>query len=472
MSNDINQDSNGDPLPATQLTSPANALAQGNDAGLIKGLAVDGTFTMTQVANLASLNFLANARGELQNLVIRLKETPRGTANFFQLSQAATLEITCDLRKIIQFTPESSVDAEDDAYKLLLSRLQFGAGGNNVAEEKWKLDMKPALAAENGHTLMNNALYVADEQQSQYFVKSRMFPVGGIVTSIAGLPDAQNGVTVELKTSANPPATATFLVQDNQQFGMTLYGHLVIDVGASHPTVTLNTTFEPDVVEGQTALGAVGRGDGSVTINVLGADNFNTSQLLTVGNSADDLAAGALVHDQASGVNGSGQEYGAPGASDADNFSLTLTVAALAGALGINMQNEVKKDLSAAKLIESFQVDIEGINQSPTSDFSKFLRNLVRERDGDEATEDQYKSPLKDGDTIIVRDPAAVSIEVKPFQYAFTPAGQGDTNAQVQSFNVLHNVQVYAVLKQKKDSDTPILSSADQGASYAPATLS
>lgn len=465
MSNDINQDSNGDALPAAQLTSPANALAQGNGANLIKGLAVDGTFTMTQVANLASLNFLANARGELQNLVIRLKETPRGTANFFQLSQAATLEITCDLRKIIHFTPESSVDAEDDAYKLLLSRLQFGAAGNNVAEEKWKLDMKPALAGDA--SLMNNAVYVANDQQSQFFVKSRMFPVGGIVTSIAGLPDAENGVTVELKTSADPPATATFLAVENQQFGMTLYGHLVIDVGASHPTVTLNTTFEPDVVEGQTALGAVGRGDGSVTINVLGADNFNTSQLLTVGNTNDDLAAGQLDHPQASGVNGA-----APGASDADNFSLTLTVAALAGALGDNMQQEVKKDLSAAKLIESFQVDIEGINQSPTSDFSKFLRNLVKERDGDEATEDQYKSPLKDGDTIIVRDPAAVSIEVKPFQYAFTPAGQGDTNAQVQSFNVLHNVQVYAVLKQKKDSDTPILSSADQGVSYAPATLS
>ena len=465
MSNDINQDSNGDALPAAQLTSPANALAQGNGANLIKGLAVDGTFTMTQVANLASLNFLANARGELQNLVIRLKETPRGTANFFQLSQAATLEITCDLRKIIHFTPESSVDAEDDAYKLLLSRLQFGAAGNNVAEEKWKLDMKPALAGDA--SLMNNAVYVANDQQSQFFVKSRMFPVGGIVTSIAGLPDAENGVTVELKTSADPPATATFLAVENQQFGMTLYGHLVIDVGASHPTVTLNTTFEPDVVEGQTALGAVVRGDGSVTINVLGADNFNTSQLLTVGNTNDDLAAGQLDHPQARGVNGA-----APGASDADNFSLTLTVAALAGALGDNMQQEVKKDLSAAKLIESFQVDIEGINQSPTSDFSKFLRNLVKERDGDEATEDQYKSPLKDGDTIIVRDPAAVSIEVKPFQYAFTPAGQGDTNAQVQSFNVLHNVQVYAVLKQKKDSDTPILSSADQGVSYAPATLS
>jgi hypothetical protein len=427
-----------------------------------------GGFTLE--VDKADLDFAADQLGSVRDLVVKLKEKPRGTSNFFQLTGEATLTVDVDVNSLILgFNPSGSGsgdNADDDAYELRGSAIRFGyaeknlhADGANAAAQTahFNLDLAGALskvtdnvAVHHQHSVWNNGTGI---------LKSKAFPVGGVVVGLANVTDGTR--TVTLKSGG---ADYTFEVQNNTQFGMTLYGSIEYNNAPARGSLTIATNFEPIDGQGIAEHGVLGAGANhktSITVMINNAENFNKVQQIFVSRDVDgngQIETGAGQGDESSGTGNLGAAVPTdgldPATNDPDVFSLTLDLAGLAqdtaGGLGRLMRTEVENQLNASPLLKKWQITLDAITFDPVSDLSKFMRNLVQtDLDGPNSGGRTFPAPLKAGDTLIVKTPAALNLEVSPFAYSFNPTSNNAADSsEVTEFKMLNAINVFAVLKQ------------------------
>ena len=401
------------------------------------GVRIPGSF---QLAVESSLNFLSGQLGQVRDLEIRLRETARSTGNFVQLSHKAHLEVTCDFRKFIHFNGQDNSD--DDAYQFTGITLTNDASVEadalkRISDSHYKLDLKPALSdvARAGVNADNTSYDAATSVLSTV-----NFPVGAVlidlVTQLGGIDAANKVITVGTSSDA-----ATYQVKaDKTVIGMTLFGQLELNCSNVNgsPSLSAKASFAPT----GTILGG-GQHD-SVTINLLNQEDFTKAQDVTIN------PVGGTV-----GQNLVNLSYAAaPGQNDADDFDIQISLANLggegdAGSIGASMISAIKAGVAtSSKLVKTFTITVTQVDFKTDSDLSGYLRELAK----DELRAQEM--PVLAGEKFIVQNPAHITLGVTPFQYAFTSAGYA---SNIAAFNMLDNMEVYAVLKHAEGHIAPVM---------------
>tara|TARA_Y100000287_G_C14224271_1_gene358025 strand:+ start:781 stop:2145 length:1365 start_codon:yes stop_codon:yes gene_type:complete len=395
----------------------------------------------------STLNFLQGQLGQVRDLEIRLRETARSTGNFVQLQHKAALEVTCDFRKFIAFNGSDQTD--DDAYQftgitLTNDPTKEADAQKRIADSQYLLDLKPALS--------DVARQGVDADKTSYDAASSVlstvnFPVGAVLidldTHLSSVNAADKQITIG--ATGNP---ATYQVKaDKTVIGMTLFGQLNLNCSNVNgsPALSAEASFAP----AGSILGG-GQHD-SITINLLNQEDFTTAQDVTVN------AAGATA-----GQNLVNLSYAAaPGQNDADDFDINISLANLggendAGSVGASMIAAIKSGVnSASKLVKVFTIIVTQMEFKVDSDFSGYMRELAK------APGRAQEMPILAGEKFIVQNPAHISLAVTPFQYAFTSAGY---TGNIAAFNMLDNMEVYAVLKHAEAAPAPVLQSVGMAA--------
>ena len=424
------------------LSNEANVAVSGIDpadsiSSALAAVRIPGSF---QLAVESSLNFLSGQLGQVRDLEIRLRETARSTGNFVQLTHKAHLEVTCDFRKFISFNGQDNSD--DDAYQFTGITLTNDAtveanAQKRISDAHYKLDLKPALSdvARAGVDAANTSYDAASSVLSTV-----NFPVGAVlidlVSQLGGIDAADKLVTIGTSDDL-----ATYQVKaDKTIIGMTLFGQLNLNCSNVNgsPSLSAGASFAP----AGTILG--GGQHSSVTINLLNQEDFTKAQDVTVN------AVGGTV-----GQNLVNLSYAAaPGQNDADDFEINISLANLggeehAGSIGANMIAAIKAGVNAAsKLVKSFTITVTEVAFKTDSDLSGYLRELAK------APGRAQEMPILAGEKFIVQNPAHITLSVTPFQYGFTSAGYA---SNIAAFNMLDNMEVYAVLKHAVGHAAPVM---------------
>ena len=415
---------------------------------------VPGSFSLSTVDDL---DFLASGMGEVRNLLVKMLETDRSTGNFVQLNHKAHLEVECDFDKFVSFN--GSAESDDDAYQFLGITLTNDPAvepdaNKRLTDSQYKLDLKPALAAGEGAPLSGasqKATYASDVLSSYWF------PSGAVIidlsshASMSGLDAADRVVNIGSSAPVNGSAATYQVNADKTLIGMTLFAKVNVNCAntSGSPTLSADASFAPS---SGVILG--GGSHSAITIHLLNQEDHTKAQDVAI-----ELQAG-----QTGELVGINVNQAAPGATEADDFDVTISIPSLggegdAGSIGKSMIDGIKASVNTCnpdgsnKLMEKFTIIVQQIDFETGSDFSGFMRTLATESTRDQAL------PVKEGEKFIVQTPATINLTIKPFEYAFYST---DYASNVASFKLIDAMEVYAVLKHKNGSAGRVLQSSNK----------
>ena len=410
----------------------------------IAAVRIPGTFSLDVVD---SLNFLEAGLGEVRDLVIKLRETDRSTGEFVQLVHKAHLEVPCDFNKFISFNGSDA--NQDDAYQFTGITLTNDPdvesdASKRLADSEFVLNLRPALEANEGAPLTGDSVKAS---YANSILSSVHFPVGAVIidlaTHLAGVEAANKDVKV-----TGTGTDATYQVKaDKTKIGMTLFGKLKVDCSnvSGSPSLSAEASFQPS----GTILG--GGQHASITLTLLNQEDFTKAQDVVV-----ELGAGTT-----GSLTGLSVSVGDPSSTSPDDFDITISLDDLGeaddtGSIGHSMISAIQASVDNSnssgsnKLLEKFTIAVTQIDFQTDSDLSGFLRNLALDNDRLQAM------PIKAGEKFIVQNPASISLQVRPFEYSFTNGGYSN----VAAFNLIDNMEVYAVLKHAPANTAPVMQTA------------
>lgn len=409
------------------MASDGNTILSNLDNGNLSGIQIEGTFSMVHQDAIDA----SNINGQVSNLVLKLKETDRGTGSYQTISAAAFLEVDVDMNLIHSFNPSSSVDNVDDSHAL---------GEAHVGTDPAIDSAKRALGTQYRLDLTN---YLADElhlaantnyDAATKILTSDYFPAGAIVLDLDSQID-QSRLSGNVSITDAAGNAKTFLVaSDQMEAGVMMYARVKIDCSQSMPQISGEYSFQPT---GTVIGGDDGSNADGIKIVLTGLDNYSLAQVLTV--STADGTAGSI------GIT----EYPPPLASDPDDFTEVINLSDLIGngTVGEHMGNAVVAAIGTnAALIKSFKLQVDAVAHQSDSSFSGFCRELAK------AADRTNEDPFKAGDKFIINNTGSLQLNVQPFQYSFAD-GQGQSGGgsihQVQQLQMFKSdMPVYAVLKQ------------------------
>ena len=188
-------------------------------------------------------------------------------------------------------------------------------------------------------------------------------------------------------------------------------------------------------------------------------ENFTKAQNVTINTNHSGNENGTI----------SNANMAAPGATDADDFDLVVTLADLGGeqdatTVGGAMVSAVEASVSG-QLLTSWEVTVNGISSDAGSELSGFMRSLAAplESTGAPATGRSAEHPLLEGETFIIRQTAPITVNLQPFNYSFGAAA----SAEVGAFNFINALPVHAVLEHKPGVATKVLDTATNALSLS-----
>ena len=424
------------------MAQDGNTILSNLESGNLNGIALDGSFSMVSQDAIDA----SNIDGQVQTLILKLKETDRGTGSYQTISAAAFLEVDVDMNLIHSFNPASGVNNLDDSHGLAEAHV-----GTDPAID----DAKRALASQYRLNLTNylavaanlaaNTAYDADTA----ILSSSWFPAGAIVLDLDHSIDAGR-LSGNVQISDAAGGDKTFLVAaDQMEAGVMMYARVLVDCSLAMPQISGETTFSP--------TGAVIGSDGGanaagIKVVLTGLDNYSLAQVLTV---SGDVATGSIKIVEAAD----------PAAQTPDDFEEVIQLADLigAGTVGEHMSDAVIAAIGVnANLIKSFKLQVDAIAHASDSSFSGFCRELAK------AADRTNEDPFKAGDKFIISSTGSLQLNVQPFQYTFGD-GQGQIAGSVHQVQQLQmfksDMPVYAVLKQSA-SPAPMMQSLN-GALHA-----
>lgn len=409
------------------MASDGNTILANLDSGNLSGIQIEGTFSMVHQDAIDA----SNINGQVSTLVLKLKETDRGTGSYQTISAAAFLEVDVDMNLIHSFNPSSGVDNVDDSHAL---------GEAHVGTDPAIDAAKRALGTQYRLDLTN---YLADElhlaantnyDPATKILTSNYFPAGAIVLDLDSQID-QSRLSGNVQITDAAGNAKTFLVaSDQMEAGVMMYARVKIDCSQSMPQISGEYSFQPTGT-------VIGGDDGSnvdgIKIVLTGLDNYSLAQVLTV--STADGTVGSI------GIS----EEGAPLATTPDDFTEVINLSDLigSGTVGEHMGNAVVAAIGTnAALIKSFKLQVDAVAHQSDSSFSGFCRELAK------AADRTNEDPFKAGDKFIINNTGSLQLNVQPFQYSFAD-GQGQSGGgsihQVQQLQMFKSdMPVYAVLKQ------------------------
>lgn len=460
--------------------------------GVIGAVKIPGNFEMT---TQTGFDYSSTQLGTVRNLELGLLETARNTGSFVQLSTVAYLQITCDFRKFITFNATDTDVNEDDAYQLTGFTVSYDRDGAaaqadlRATSSQYWLNIAPAInnASDNAADANSSATLqfpfataavAASTSTNNDTVISHWFPVGAVIIDLSGaLTNAVNSASlandVNIGTGDSTTDNATYQVKvDKTAVGMTLYGQITITNGSQgSPTLSMNTAFDPSTVNtavNSTVLGSVQHS--AITITLLNQDDYTKAQKIVL----TDASGNVTITSSAAALNAD-----SPSAADVDDFSLTLSLEDLAGttdnanSIGTVMGNAIRGTVPS-HLLTSFNVTANGISFDNESEFSGYLRTLAAARHSDDTNATAADNsaarlaiaamPILPGEKLIISESAKVNLPITPFVYEFEGRksdGQGGTMSapsdDVIPFNLIDDMEVFAVLKHDPTSTTPLI---------------
>jgi len=470
---------NDDPTTFVANTADTNT----SHPTTLAAVRIPGQFALNTVDNF---NFLADQLGEIRNLQLGLLETERGTGQFVQLVHKAYLEVECDFTKFINFNASSTTHDDDDAYQLTGFTLTNDSAVTEnspnasppvrrlINDNEYRLDIRPALDVGEGAPLTvtdqgppPRATY-ANEVLSSYW-----FPVGAVLidlesaTGPAGaIPPTNRNVTVGAASGSD---NAIYQVDiDKTLVGMTLFGQVIITCSnvTGSPQLSAKATFDPtDTADGEGADANIlgGGGDSAITVTLLSQDDYTKAQKVVFTSTQPGDTSTLVGNAHAIQLTTSGHHL-QPGPNDADDFTITLTLAQLGGSadddsIGRSMIQEIQSSVNTnPKLLQAFTITATQIDFSTASEFSGYLRSLAANATAGAARDPLM--PILSGEKFIIQTPTTIDLAITPFQYAFDSrnggGGAGPT-APITQFKLLNAMEVYAVLKHTPQSVTPVL---------------
>lgn len=413
------------------MAQDGNTILTNLDNGNLSGIQLEGSFSMVSQDAIDA----SNIDGQVATLVLKLKETDRGTGSYQTISAAAFLEVDVDMNLIHSFNPSSGLDNVDDSHALGEAHVGTDPAieaAKRALGTQFRLDLNNYLAV--SANLAANTSYDAANQ----ILSSSFFPAGAIVLDLdAQIDQTRLNGNVQITDAADQEKT--FLVASDQlEAGVMMYAKVKIDCSQSMPQISGEYSFQPSgtVIGGDNGSNADG-----IKIVLTGLDNYSLAQVLTV--STADGTSGSI------GI----LEANAPLATTPDDFIEVIRLNDLigTGTVGEHMGNAVVAAIGTnAALIKSFKLQVDAVAHQSDSSFSGFCRELAK------AADRTNEDPFKAGDKFIINNTGALQLNVQPFQYSFSDGqGQigGTTLHQVQQLQMFKSdMPVYAVLKQ---SDTP-----------------
>ena len=407
------------------MASDGNTILANLDNGNLSGIQLEGSFSMVSQDAIDA----SNIDGQVATLVLKLKETDRGTGSYQTISAAAFLEVDVDMNLIHSFNPSSGVDNLDDSHALGEAHVGTDPAieaAKRALGTQFRLDLNNYLAAGN---LAANTNY----DSATKILSSDFFPAGAIVLDLdSQIDQARLSGNVQI-TDANDQEKTFLVAADQLEAGVMMYARVKIDCSQSMPQISGEYSFQPtgNVIGGDNGSNADG-----IKIVLTGLDNYSLAQVLTV--STADGTVGSI------GI----LEEGAPLATTPDDFVEVIQLSDLigTGTVGEHMGNAVVAAIGTnAALIKSFKLQVDAVAHQSDSSFSGFCRELAKAAD---RTND---NPFKAGDKFIINNTGSLQLNVQPFQYSFAD-GQGQISGtihQVQQLQMFKSdMPVYAVLKQ------------------------
>ncbi len=400
--------------------------------GKLSGIQLAGTFSMTEQDAIDA----SNIAGQVQKLVLKLKETDRGTGAFQTISAAAFLEVDVDMNLIHTFNPSSGSDNLDDSHSLLEAHVGTDAAidsAKRALSSQYRLDLHNFLSEKNDALELKNLSANTSYDEVTKKLSTSWFPAGAVVLDLDADESIAGRVEGNVSVQDANGADKSFLVSSDQlEAGVMMFAKVVVDCAQSMPQITGETTFTP--------TGAVMNSDGGaneagIKIVLTGIDNYSLAQVLTVA--------------VADGVSGSIKitEAAAPTPAAADDFNEVIKLDDLlgVGSVAEKMAVAVEASIGAnAALIKSFKLQVDAVAHQSDSDFSGFCRQLAA---GANRTQED---PFLAGDKFIISTAKPLNLAVQPFQYTFE-GGQTQKEGAIQSvstINMFAGMNVYAVLKQ------------------------
>ena len=396
-------------------------------AGKLSGIQLAGAFSMEEQTAIDA----SNVAGQVQKLVLKLKETDRGTGSFQTLTSAAFLEVDVDMNLIHSFNPSSGTDDQDDSHSLAEAHVGTDALiaiSKRAASSAYRLDVTNFLAVASN--LANHTQYDADAK----VLTTSWFPAGAIVLDLDGDDSIKDRVAGNVSVKSANGDDRSFLVSSDQlEAGIMMYAKVAVDCGQAMPQIQGSTTFKPTgaVMNGDDGANAEG-----LKIVLTGVDNYSLAQVLTVA-----TADGALGSIQIT-------EAADPTAAAADDFEEVIQLDDLlgAGSVAEKMGDAVQAAIGQnADLIKSFKLKVDAIAHDADGDFSGFCRQLAA---GALRTQE---NPFLEGDKFIINSASELKLAVQPFQYSFQNGvgnASGSVLESVETINMFKSMNVYAVLKQ------------------------
>jgi len=397
--------------------------------GKLSGVQLAGTFSMEQQTTIDA----SSINGQVQKLVLKLKETDRGTGAFQTISAAAFLEVDVDMNLIHSFNPTHADDGKDDSHSLAEAHVGTDSGidaAKRALASQYRLDLHNFLSVADNANLSPNTEY----DVASKLLTTSWFPAGAIVLDLDADDSIKDRITGNVTVQDASGADRTFLVSADQlEAGVMMFAKVKVDCAQAMPQITGITTFEPTGAVMNSDDGANNKG---IKIVLTGLDNYSLAQVLTVATA--DGASGSIKITEAT----------APGASAADDFEEVIQLADLIGegTVGDKMGDAVVAAIGQnADLIKSFKLQVDGVAHDSDGDFSGFCRQLAADPSRTQ------ENPFVAGDKFIINSAPNLQLSVQPFQYSFSggqTAAGGQALKSVSTINLFKSMPVYAVLKQ------------------------
>jgi hypothetical protein len=463
----------GDDIPSglSQLT--------GRLGSAVSGIVLDGSFSL----NMQEKVDISSVSGQKATLKLLLKETDRGAGIFKTLDHLAFIEVSCDINSKLTHHASSDQDNVDDTFQL--SRFVVYMG-NAVKEDASHAAM--ALSSSNYkvniHPFLSSTAQGEGIDSTKHFgydatgkVHRTKYIVGGaVVVDMNEAGNSANGernledlaagqVTIKAANAAADAADRTFYTNTTaMEAGVLLFASIKVSDCDSKPVITGHVTYG----------GATGRYDG----NALGKDdlaytsgNQNLAENIVLGQnggiqitlnadgSMEDKALAQVLTIDDNGLNITGKSR--PGAQDADDFTVNLTLADLTtGSTPENVKSAVKAaiDLSG-HVVQGFKIVVN--EQTGHSDFSKMCVAIHKADTADGGAGERQlpgqqdgkfflpKSNTKDADRFIIESGQSFALTAKAFANTFSDENVGNgLSGLVTELDIFPTMQIFATLVQ------------------------
>ena len=424
-------------------TRDGNTILDNLSGGLLSGIQLEGSFSMVPHD---TINAHAVA-GNVQRLILKLKEQERGTGQYTTLTSAAFLEVDVDMHKIHDFLASSSEVDKDDSHSLKACHIGTDptwAEGKRAGSTQYRLDL---------HNFLNVPANLAADTSYDAATKvltGPWFPAGAVVLDLDDSIDSAR-LSGNVTVSAADGSGKQFLVKSDQlEAGVMMYARVSVNCAETMPQISGATSFDPESQGGIVKGSDGGANAAGIKVVLTGLDNYSLAQVLTV--AVDENQNGNIAIAEAAD----------PDAADPDVFSQIINLSDLlgAGTVGAYMANQVETEIGKeANLIKSWTLSIDKIDHDSDGAFSGFCRELAK------GTGRSNASPFNDGDKFIIKNPGTeLKLNITPFQYSFQGGGAqlgGDAVHIVQTVKMFSDdLKVYAVLKQNAGDHAPMLKTA------------